>query len=144
MAAPEGDRRLYARRNLTGFMDGAGAQAGWAPLAHESLRAVVALTSDGAIPAPRVYVVLRHLAGVAELLPLALSQLGACLESSLSEYRVTESEPSRDPAHSVAEARKYLEQAAQQANLLRKLLEAAQDAIAGQGYDADDGDRATN
>ncbi|WP_298891535.1 hypothetical protein [uncultured Serinicoccus sp.] len=107
--------------------------AGWPQVACESIRAINHLTSQGyAVPAPVLYEVVGNLKGVGYLLPQALTQLGEGLEKSLAEYDVYDT--AGDPHESVDVARGHLLTAADAARTLGAALEAAQSAIAGQGY----------
>lgn len=108
-------------------------EAGWPQVAYESIRAINHLTSQGyAVPAPVLYDVLGNLKGVGYLLPQALTQLGEGLEKSLAEYDVYDT--AGQPTESVDVARGHLLTAADAARTLGAALEAAQSAIAGQGY----------
>ncbi|OLT43959.1 hypothetical protein BJF86_13285 [Serinicoccus sp. CNJ-927] len=112
---------------------GGDVEAGWPEVAYESIRAINHLTSYGyAVPAPVLYDVLGNLQGVGYLLPQALTQLGEGLEKSLAEYDVYDT--AGDLHESVDVARGHLLTAADAARTLGAALEAAQSAIAGQGY----------
>lgn len=130
--APEASRREYGGRRMIGHEDAAGATvAGWPEVAYEAMRAINHVTGGGEVPAPLVYDVLGNLKGVGHMLPQACRQLGDGLARSLETFEVYDE---RDPAESVAIAREYLSQAGEKAAELAALLEAAQTAIAGQGY----------
>lgn len=66
------------------------------------------------------------------LLPQALTQLADGLERSLEEFQVYDREG--DPSTNVVRAREHLAAAAEAAGALGAELDAAQSAIAGQGY----------
>lgn len=95
------------------------------------------LTSQGyAVPAPLLYDVLGNLKGVGHLLPQALTQLGEGLQASLAEYDVYDTEG--EPSDNIDIARRHLLTAADSARTMAAALEAAQSAIAGQGYRTED------
>ncbi len=110
--------------------------AGWPELAYESLRAINHLTGHGPIPAPIVYRILGELKGIGHLLPQACAQLARGLEESLHALDVYDHR--REPVESVTEAVPLLNQALRKATELGELLEAAQTAIAEQGYHPSD------
>ena len=108
-------------------------EAGWPEVTYESIRAINHLASQGyAMPAPVLCDVLGNLQGVGYLLPQALTQLGEGLEKSVAEYDVYDT--AGDPHESIDVARGHLLTAADAARTLGAALEAAQSAIAGQGY----------
>lgn len=113
--------------------DNGEAQAGWPETASESIRAINHLTFGQAVPAPVLYDVLGNLKGVGHMLPQALSQLADGLQRSLGECHVYDRDG--DPAANVERAWEHLAMAAMAARTLGAELEAAQSAIAGQGYD---------
>lgn len=123
---------LHGGRCLVGYYDEGEYVAGWPELTYESLRAINHLTDHGPIPAPTVYRVLGELKGIGHLLPHGCAQLARGLEESLDVLDVYDHR--RDPAVSVAEAVLLLNQALRTATELGSLLEAAQSAIAEQGY----------
>ncbi len=94
------------------------------------------LTGHGPIPAPTVYRILGELKGIGHLLPQACAQLARGLEESLQALDVYDHR--REPGESVTEAVMILNQALHKATELGDLLEAAQAAIAEQGYRTDD------
>ena len=103
--------------------------------AYEAIRALNHATLGGAnLPAPVVYDVLGNLKGVGHLLPQALNQLARGLGRSLEEYDVYDD--GGEPLQSVATAADHLTEAARLAVALGVALEAAQSAIAQQGYHA--------
>ncbi len=123
---------LYGGRSLVGFTEEGEYVAGWPELAYESLRAINHLTGHGPIPAPTLYRILGELKGIGHLLPQACAQLARGLEESLHVLDVYDHR--REPGESVTEAVLLLNQALRQATELGELLEAAQAAIAEQGY----------
>jgi hypothetical protein len=133
---PDVENRLYGGRALVGFTVEGEYVASWPELTHESLRALNHLTGHGPIPAPTLYRILGELKGIGYLLPQACAQLGRGLEESLHLLDVFDHR--RDPGESVAEAVLLLNQALYKATELGGLLEAAQAAIAEQGYRTDD------
>ena len=129
------ERLIHDGRSLVAYDDADGRVIGWPEMAYESIRAINHLTSRGQIiPAPTLYNILGELKGVGYLLPQALQQLGRGLTASLEKLDVTEDDPTRDPADSVATTLSLLDQAEGLARALGATLEAAQAAIAGQGY----------
>lgn len=127
------ERAVHGGRGLTAGPDGGAAQAGWPEVALESIRAINHLTLGQAVPAPVLYDVLGNLKGVGHSLPQALTQLADGLQRSLEEYQVFDRDG--DPAANVDRAREHLAMAALAARTLGAELEAAQSAIAGQGYE---------
>ncbi|MEE2524525.1 hypothetical protein [Pseudarthrobacter sp. J47] len=102
---------------------------------YESVRTIC--HNSQAHPAPTVYKVLGNLKGATgSMLAQALRQLAGGLERSLTEYDVYEDEAGTDPAASVAIASEHMRAAAKLATELGVHLEAAQIAIAQQGYRA--------
>ncbi len=133
------DQAVHAGRGLRAWEDPQTGQvdAGWPEVAYESLRAINHLAGQGyAVPAPVLYDVLGNLKGVGYLLPQALTQLGQGLQASLAKYEVYDT--AGDPHESIDVARGYLLAAADAARTLGAALEAAQSAIAGQGYRSDE------
>ena len=108
--------------------------AGWPEVAYEAIRAVNHVTGGVAVPAPVLYDVVGELKGVGHLLPQALDQLGQGLRASLDEYTVTD-ESGREPAETVEQAVRALNEAAERARELGALLEQVQSLVAEQGYD---------
>lgn len=101
--------------------------------AYESIRAI---NHRGAppTPAPVVYGVLGNLKTAGGYgLQQALSQLAIALEGSLETFDVYD-QPGEDPAESVQAATESIRQAATLAGQIGVLLDAAQSAIASQGY----------
>lgn len=133
---PDIENRLYGGRALVGFTDQGEYVASWPELTYESLRALNHLTGHGPIPAPTLYRILGELKGIGYLLPQACSQLARGLEESLQALDVYDHR--REPGESVTEAVMLLNQALRKATELGDLLEAAQAAIAEQGYRYDD------
>ena len=129
---PDIENRLYGGRALIGFTDKGEYVASWPELTHESLRALNHLTGHGPIPAPTVYRVLGELKGIGHLLPQACAQLARGLEESLHVLDVYDHR--REPGESATEAVMLLNQTLRTATELGDLLEAAQAAIAEQGY----------
>jgi len=120
--APEGLDALAAE--LTALAD----------RAAQSVRAINHMTIAGpALPAPCVYDVLGALKLVGYGLGQAGEQLASRLGASAAEFQLYECEGA-DPAESIAAASTALAGAARHAIALGRLLEAAQSAIAGQGY----------
>jgi len=107
-----------------------------AEAAYEAVRSINHRTiwlSDG-LPAPAVYWVLAELkSALGNGARQALEQLGRGLAQSLDHYEVYEDD-GRDPAASVEAAGAALRAAADLAGQIGVLLDAAQVAIAGQGY----------
>lgn len=107
-----------------------------AEAAYEAIRSINHRTiwlSDG-LPASAVYWVLAELkAALGYGAQQALGQLGRGLVQSLDHYEVYEDD-GRDPAASVDSAGAALRAAADLAGQIGVLLDAAQLAIAGQGY----------
>lgn len=107
-----------------------------AEAAYEAIRSINHRTiwlSDG-LPAPAVYWVLAELkSGLGYGAQQALEQLTRGLVESLDQYNVYEDD-GRDPAASVQAASEALLAAAGLAGQIGTLLDAAQQAIAGQGY----------
>jgi hypothetical protein len=100
-----------------------------------AIRAINHLTGHGLpIPAPIVYDVLGNLKGIGHMLPQALRQLSAGRAASLGEFDVYDR--NGDPAESIAKARAAMTAAAEHAEQLGALLEAAQSAVNSQGYNA--------
>jgi hypothetical protein len=99
--------------------------------AYESIRAINHL-SGTPVPAPVAYAVLGNYYLASFSLAQALGELGHNLERSLDSHLIYEDD-GRDPAESVAAARLSLEEGAHTATRLGELLQAAQNAIAGQG-----------
>jgi hypothetical protein len=128
------DRSIFNDRTLRGHEDADGTRVmGWPEAAHESVRAINHLTSNGLpIPAPVLYDVLGNLKGVGHLLPQALGQLAAGLVASLDAFDVYDH--NGEPSESVAEAREAMLAAAEHAKQLGDHLEHAQSAINSQGY----------
>lgn len=124
--------RLYGGRTLVGYTDSGEFVAGWPGVAHEAIRAINHLTSQGPIPAPTVYRILGELKCVGKLLPQALAQIARGLRASLDVLDVYDHR--RDPAESVADAVILLNQALRKAAALGEVLEATQSAISEQGY----------
>lgn len=133
---PDIENRLYGGRALVGFTDQGEYVASWPELTYESLRALNHLTGHGPIPAPTLYRILGDLKGIGHLLPQACAQLARGLEESLHVLDVYDHRT--DPGESVTEAVLLLNQALRTATELGDLLEAAQAAIAEQGYRTDD------
>lgn len=123
---------LYGGRSLVGFTEEGEYVAGWPEVTYESLRALNHLTGHGPIPAPTLYRILGELKCIGHLLPQACAQLARGLEESLHVLDVYDHR--REPGESVTEAVLLLNQALRQATELGGLLEAAQAAIAEQGY----------
>lgn len=126
--------KTYGVRTALGHTDAAGERtAGWTEQFSESVRALNHLTiGDDPIPAPEVYAMLGDLAHAAHLLPQLLTQLADGLTRSLDEYDVYDT--TQAPQMSVAQARTQLETAAVLARQVGDALDAAQTAIADQGY----------
>lgn len=107
-----------------------------AEAAYEAIRSINHRTiwlSDG-LPAPVVYWVLAELkSALGYGAQQALGQLARGLAASLDHYDVCEDD-GRDPRVSVEAAVSALEAAAQLIAQVGPLLDAAQSAIAGQGY----------
>lgn len=107
-----------------------------AEAAYEAIRSINHRTiwlSDG-LPAPVVYWVLAELkSALGYGAQQALGQLARGLAASLDHYDVCEDD-GRDPRVSVEAAVSALEGAAELVAQVGPLLEAAQSAIAGQGY----------
>lgn len=107
-----------------------------AEAAYEAIRSINHRTiwlSDG-LPAPVVYWVLAELKfALGYAAQQSLGQLARGLVVSLDHYEVYEDD-GRDPASSVQTAVAALEGAAQLVAQIGPLLDAAQSAIAGQGY----------
>lgn len=107
-----------------------------AEAAYEAIRSINHRTiwlSEG-LPAPAVYWVLAELkSALGYGAQQALEQLGRGLDQSLRHYDVYEDD-GRDPAASVQAAGAALRAAAELAGQIGPLLDAAQSAIAGQGY----------
>ena len=133
---PDIENRLYGGRALVGFTNQGEYVASWPELTYESLRALNHLTGHGPIPAPTVYRILGELKGIGHLLPQACAQLARGLEESLHVLDVYDHR--REPGESVTEAAVLLNQARHKASELGYLHEAAQAAIAEQGYRTDD------
>ena len=133
---PDIENRLYGGRALVGFTDQGEYVASWPELAYESRRALNHLTGHGPIPAPTLYRILGELKGIGHLLPQACAQLARGLEESLQALDVYDHR--REPGESVTEAVLLLNQTLRTATELGDLLEAAQAAIAEQGYRTDD------
>ena len=127
---------LYGSRSLVGFTEEGDYVSSWPELTHESLRAINHLTSHGPIPAPTLYRVLGELKGIGHLLPQACAQLARGLKESLHSLDVYDHR--REPGESVIEAVLLLNLALRKATELGELLEAAQAAIAEQGYRTSD------
>lgn len=128
------EKAVHGGRGLTEWTDPQTdeAEAGWPEMAYESIRAINHLTFGHAVPAPVLYDVLGNLKGVGHLLPQALTQLADGLQRSLDEFQVYDREG--DPSTNVVRAREHLAAAVEAARALGAELEAAQSAIAGQGY----------
>lgn len=133
---PDIENRLYGGRALVGFSDQGQYVASWPELTYESLRALNHLTGHGPIHAPTGYRILGELKGIGYLLPQACAQLARGLEESLQALDVYDHR--REPGESVTEAVMLLNQALRWATELGDLLEAAQAAIAEQGYRTED------
>lgn len=107
-----------------------------AEAACEAIRSINHRTiwlSDG-LPAPAVYWVLAELkSALGYSAQQALEQLGRVLAQSLDHYEVYEDD-GREPSSSVDAAGAALRAAAYLAGQIGVLLDAAQLAIAGQGY----------
>lgn len=107
-----------------------------AEAAYEAIRSINHRTiwlSEG-LPAPAVYWVLAELkSALGYGAQQALEQLGRGLGQSLRYYDVYEDD-GRDPSASVQAAGAALRAAAELAGQIGPLLDAAQSAIAGQGY----------
>ena len=107
-----------------------------AEAAYEAIRSINHRTiwlSDG-LPAPAVYWVLAELkAALGASAQQALEQLDRGLAQSLDHYQVYEDD-GRDPSASVEAAGAALRAAADLAGQIGPLLEAAQLAVARQGY----------
>lgn len=128
------ERMLHNGRGLTEWTDpssGEG-QPGWPEIASESIRAINHLTVGQAVPAPVLYDVLGNLKGVGHRMPQVLAQLADGLQRCLDEDRVYDRDG--DPATNVELARDHLAATADAARTLGAELEAAQSAIASQGY----------
>lgn len=131
------ERLSFGGRTLVDSRDaGGGRLAGWPEVAREAVRAINHLTVDDPLPAPTLYRILGDLKGVGLLLPQACVQFARGLEASLDTFDVYDDR--RDPADSVLDAVLLLHQAARAAAQLGELLEAAQTAIADQGYRTDE------
>ena len=122
----------YGGRSLVSFTDEGERVAGWPEVAYESIRAINHLTSHRPIPAPTAYRILGELKGIGHLLPQACAQLARGLEESLHVLDVYDHR--REPGESATEAVMLLNQTLRTATELGDLLEAAQAAIAEQGY----------
>jgi len=129
---PDIENRVYGGRTLVGHTGNGEQVASWPEVAAEAIRAINHLTGHGPIPAPTLYRILGDLKRVGHLLPQALDQLGRGLRLSLTVLDVYDHR--RDPAESVEDAVRHLDQAAAAARQLGVLLEAAQSAIADQGH----------
>ena len=107
-----------------------------AEAAYEAIRSINHRTiwlSDG-LPAPAVYWVLAELnSALGYSAQQALEQVGRGLAQSLDHYEVYEDD-GREPSSSVDAAGAALRAAADLAGQIGVLLDAAQLAIAGQGY----------
>lgn len=107
-----------------------------AEAAYEAIRSINHRTiwlADG-LPAPAVYWVLAELkSALGYGAQQALGQLATGLGESLKHYDVYE-DGGRDPSLSVRDASAALKAAADLAGQIGALLDAAQSAIAGQGY----------
>lgn len=127
-------QRIHNGRGLTTWEDPETkeVEAGWPEMASESIRAINHLTFGGTVPAPVLYDVLGNLKSVGHLLPQALDQLSAGLEQSLREFDVYDRAGS--PSDQVGLAKHHLREAMEAARELGAALEAAQSAIADQGY----------
>lgn len=128
------EKAVHAGRGMTTWTapDTDEGEIGWPEMAYESIRAINHLTFSHPIPAPVLYDVLGNLKGVGHLLPQALSQLGAGLQRSLQEFEVYDQDG--DPVENVEQAVAHLQEAAVAARALGAALEAAQSAVAMQGY----------
>lgn len=105
--------------------------------ASEAIRAINhATVRGGPVPAPVLYAALGSLKQLGHGLQQALTQLGDALTESLTVYRVYEDDGT-DPATRAAACRAALTDAAGHAAQLGRALEAAQQAITGQGYHPD-------
>jgi hypothetical protein len=106
-------------------------------LAHRAEAAVRGINhqtiTGPALPAPCVYEVLGALKRVGYGLDQATGQLASRLEASAAVFDLYEFRGG-DPAASIASATAALTEAAGHAEALGRLLDAAQSAIAGQGY----------
>lgn len=100
--------------------------------ASETVRALNHATRYRTIPAPLAYAMFGELAQLGYRLAQLLDQIGAGLETSLTEYDVYDH--NRDPAESVAMARAALAVARGHAWGIGEQVEAAQAAISLQGY----------
>ena len=103
-----------------------------AGIAREAVRAMNHV-APVVMPAPGVYDVLAELKGLGHLLPDALDKISIGLHRSLSEFDISEHDGA-DPVERNALARIHLAKAAKLAGLMGDELEAAQAAIARQGY----------
>jgi hypothetical protein len=105
-----------------------------ADTAAEAIRALNHATISGPpLPAPAVYDVLGSLRMLAHGLDQATRQLGERLAASGSAYDLYEAD-GRDPLESIASALADLVIGSGQARVLAAAVDAAQSAIAGQGY----------
>lgn len=100
---------------------------------HQGIRGMCHESSGAVLPAPDLFQILGTLQAGAHLLPQALNQLADGLVRSLTEYVVTEDD-GRTPTESVLTATRHLTRAGWLAGELGRELEAAQEAISGQGY----------
>jgi hypothetical protein len=102
--------------------------------AAQAVRAINHVTITGpALPAPCVYNVLGALKGLGYGLDQATGQLADRLAASDGVFDLYECDGG-DPSGSIAAATSALTEAAEHARALGVLLDAAQSAIAGQGY----------
>ena len=116
-------------------MTAEGTLAQHADTAAEAVRRINHLTIVGpAIPAPELYPVLGSLAHLGHGLHQALGQLAHALQRSADLYNLTEADPNRDPAASIAEARHWLGIGSEHARRLGHAFDEAHAAIAGQGW----------
>jgi len=119
---------------MTGLDARAAELTGLADQAAQAVRAINHATISGpALPAPCVYDVLRALKLVGYRLDQATAQLADRLAASAAEFDLYECD-SGDPVDGIAAATAALTEAAGHARALGVLLDAAQSAIAGQGY----------
>lgn len=106
---------------------------------YEATRAINHYLLGSRTPAPLVYELLgnlKHSGGHG--LEQVLHQLASGLSNSLTAFNVYEDDEATDPAESVTRATNALNEAASLATRIGNLLGIAQNAIAGQGYHADD------
>lgn len=106
---------------------------GWPRIAMQATRAMAHLTLGAVTPAPVVYDVLGDLKQVAWRLAEVSANLSAGLAASLGQFEAYQDDGS-DPQAAVVAAQAALAQAVASAQALSAAFEAAQGAIAQQGF----------